>query len=676
MKHIKKAIQNLQKKQTLDKEKHLYILPEIFNFFDYYGARPYQNNQINVNPYAFYAEGLTTLIKDRKKMNYLHPLSKIHCLASSNGDWIKQAFVYSSMIRTSSSYDHDDNKEISLDNKDHFKESGTFLKQIFLLPFLKEMGINTLYLLPFFENSTKYKKGAFGSCYAIRNMFELDDMLYDPMLDEMSLHEQAQAFFEACHILNIRVIVDIIPRTSAIDSALIKDHPDWFYWIDAKALASYHPPHYKQINTLIPPSVENMEIVYRDPQTKDFLSHFRYDPKTSDAKKYERLVKHCELHQLDLLQEIKKEYGIVIAPAFSDWINDPQPIWNDVTYLRMYLDNNPLAKCHVNDEHPPYILFDSVKTNLYPCDTENHELWELLSDIVPFYQEHFGIDGVRIDMGHALPLNLVDMIISKAKLQDPDICFIAEELDTSKALVSKQQGYNMILGNGFSEESRIKEGNLRKFYHTVPTLPCPVFALSESHDTARVSAKKGKKELNLMLSTMNLFLPNGVAFLNSGQELFEVQPMNLGLDCREDEQYQLDKSDPRYGKLALFDPFYFSYNHFDHRLITMIERTRDIRREYLPALFDEAKHQPVIFDDTTYALGTYLFTKDKVLLVAINSDLNHRHTFQTDLSLLERNITCINEVYATNQNTSSPIQKENILSLSLAKGEVKLIELK
>ncbi|MDF9824570.1 starch synthase (maltosyl-transferring) [Breznakia sp. PF5-3] len=681
MKYIKKAIKNLEKKKVNCKLDKNYILPYNFNFFNYEDYKEFKHNQMNVNPYAFYAEGLKAIIKNKPNKDYLQSLSQLKQIKSKNGDWIKQAFVYSSMIRSSSSYDHDQDGQIKLCNDDGFKESGTFLKQIFILSYLKDMGIDTIYLLPFFENSKEFKKGEFGSCYAIRNIFTLDDTLYDPLLDELTLLEQAKAFFEACHILDMRVIIDIIPRTAAIDSTLIKENPDWFYWIDAAFKDDYKLPYYKHIKQLVPPNKKNMELVYQDPSTKKFLSHFCYDPKTSDSEKYTNLVKQCEATNENLLEAIEKEFGVIVAPAFSDWINDPQPVWSDVTYTRMYLDNNELAMCHIEEGHPPYLFFDSAKSSMHPCLKINTELWNKLTNIVPFYQKELGLDGVRIDMGHALPLALVDGIIKEAKKIDSDICFIAEELDISNAKTLKKQGYNMILGNGFSEESRIQQGKLQAFYRRVPNLACPVFALSESHDTSRVSAKTGKKELNIMLSALNLFLPNGVAFINSGQELFEVQPMNLGLDCEESERYNLPKDDPRYNKLALFDPFYFTYNDYDPRLINMLKILKDIRKEYLVAISTRNRHIAASFQsDDIYALGSYLINKDKTLLIVANTDLNNEHEYTSNLEVLtnktKQQIKSIKEIYSTADNPIPPVQNQNTLFLPFKKGEVKLIEIK
>ena len=676
MKFIKKAIKNLEKQKNTIQEDTTYVVPTLFQFFPYMNSKQVTKQNLQINPYDFYATGLNYIYQKRIHKNYLQPISLLCKEKKNNGNWIKQAFVYSSMIRTSSSYDHNQNNKLEVNNQEGFKESGTFLKQIFILPYLKEMGIDTLYLLPFFKTSKTYKKGAFGSSYAISNPIALDENLYDPMLNEMSLEEQAKVFFEACHFFNLRVIIDIIPRTSARDSIWIEKHPEWFYWIHANSEQEFVLPHYDRLETLLPATKNHMKIVYTQKETKEFLKHFQHDPKTLDKKKYEELVKRCKKEHKPLLEEIKKEFNLVVAPAFSDWINDPQPIWSDVSYLRMYLDNNSLAKQYIKNNHAPYILFDSAKSSMYPAQKSNQQLWKQLANIVPYYQKTFGIDGVRIDMGHALPLPLVKQIINKAKAFDSNICFIDEELDINKANSSKKKGYNMIIGNGFSEESRIQQGNLKAFYTKVPTLACPVFAYSESHDTCRISAREGKKQLNILLSAINLFFPNTVAFLNSGQELFEIQPMNLGLDCDENERYNLAKNDARYKQLALFDPFYFIYNDYDTTLRNMLIDLKDLRREYIKELHNKTKHMPASFDkEPLYALGSYLVKKQRVLLVVANTDLKHDHEIYATLAPLQQQFTKITDIYSTKKHSIPSILSQKHLFLPLKKGEVRFVEL-
>lgn len=77
-------------------------------------------------------------------------------------------------------------------------------------------------------------------------------------------------------------------------------------------------------------------------------------------------------------------------------------------------------------------------------------------------------------------------------------------------------------------------------------------------------------------------MPNGVPFINSGQEVYEIQPMNTGLDCRNYEQYVLPHNDRYFGKLALFDKFAIHYlNHMRWELPDTLEAVSKIRKDHL-----------------------------------------------------------------------------------------------
>ena len=77
--------------------------------------------------------------------------------------------------------DSDRSGELESKNIYGLKETGTFVKTLALLPLLKKMGIDTLYLLPISQYSTKNKKGDLGSPYGVSNFFKLDPNLKDPM---------------------------------------------------------------------------------------------------------------------------------------------------------------------------------------------------------------------------------------------------------------------------------------------------------------------------------------------------------------------------------------------------------------------------------------------------------------------------------------------------------------
>lgn len=679
MKYITKVIEELKKQNDLHQnDSYNYEVPALWNNAHTKGITTYHGGVI-VNPYTFYYENINALVNEKKNKNYLQPLSVLKNSKSKGGEWIKSAFAYSCMIRTSAAYDHDRDGYVTQSNLYGLKESGTFIKFMVLIPYLKRMGIDTIYLLPFFKTSSFDKKGEFGSCYAVSDFFEIDETLHDPLIEGMDVNEQCKAFMEVCHMHDLHVIIDIIPRTNAIRSQFLNEHPDWFYWIKKEYAQNFKPPHIDTVCKLAVATDDIMEKVYEHENCATFLKQFTLDPKSIDSKKYEKLIKKVKDNNLDLLTEIEKEYDITVACAFSDQVNDPQPVWSDVTFLRMYLDHPTLAQKYIDKDQAPYILFDVAKSNLHPGNIENRELWDTITNFIPFYQNHYGVDGVRIDMGHALPLKLVDEMLEKARENDPDICIIAEELDTRNDKISKEKGYNMILGNGFSEECRILEHRLHDFYYGARDLALPLFALGETHDTPRISARDGGKRLTNMLTLLNLFTPNGVAFLNSGQEFYEVQPMNLGLDCRENERWQLDKKDPRYGKLALFDSFYFTYD--TNEMIELLEKVMPIRKKYINEIKNVKKTIPAWFvTPWDLGLGSFFVKNDKAILVVANADMNEERVYEVQLENVLKNLKFYpkkcREIFS-NIEDSYPgyIESLHHIYVRMQPGEVKIIEI-
>jgi hypothetical protein len=107
---------------------------------------------------------------------------------------------------------------------------------------------------------------------------------------------------------------------------------------------------------------------------------------------------------------------VKIPGAFADWPpDDNQPPWGDVTYLRMY-------------DHPDfnYIAYNTIRmydSRLATPQHENRPLWERVVGIIPYYQREFHIDGVMIDMGHALPMALKSEMVKTARTIDPNFAF-------------------------------------------------------------------------------------------------------------------------------------------------------------------------------------------------------------------------------------------------------------
>ncbi|PKK86975.1 MAG: alpha-amylase [Tenericutes bacterium HGW-Tenericutes-8] len=608
-----------------------YAIPATFNLFGHDALSVLNNGEHLVNPYDF----LVDLIDQVLLKNYeSQPVGSLSALKGvkvpkttkkkMGGDWILKSTVYSMMIRTSTTWDHDRNGYIDENNIYHLKETGTFLKTLALLPLLDKMGVDAIYLLPISKFSLKNKKGELGSPYGVSNFFELDPSLSDPMIENnLSLDEQFQALVEAAHTLGMRVMIDIIPRTNATESDLIIDHPDWFYWINSSDLPFYKPPYVDEINDrTVSPTLKFMPTVYQSKAVLRHIGMFQFDPETQDKAKWAKLKKEYAKKGGSILELIDKHFGLTIAPAFSDHINDIQPPWTDVTFFRMYLDHPIETSKFLKDKNmPPYILFDTIKSNLYPGHKPNKALWDTLSNIIPHYQTTYGIDGARIDMGHALPKELVNQIIETARAVDPDFAFIAEELNPENAKHARGLGYNMIIGNGFSMEPHIWEGKLHHFYYKSVDLDCAVFACGETHDTPRLAARDGGQNLSEFLTVMNMFMPNGVPFINSGQEVYERQPMNTGIDPRPNELYMLEPTDPFYAKLALFDKFALHYlNHMHNDIPDNLAKVKPIRKKYLNVITDKKNYIPVTFLEGYNPVGFAYEAKDEILVIVGNAN--------------------------------------------------------
>ena len=683
-------------------ETYNYVIPDLWNAWGYQGEEMVRTSwgELIVNPYHFYSQVIESFIlpKAEDEVNYNQSLSLIKQSYQDKpgylgGDWIKDSVVYSMMVRTSTAWDHDRSGDLENHNLYNLNETGTFVKSLVLLPLLKKMGVDTVYMLPISKFSLKDKKGELGSPYGVSNFFEIDQSLKDNMTgSEMTVEEEFQAFVEACHILDMKVMIDIIPRTNSVESDLILEHPDWFYWVYTDTFHEYYPPYVPGLGSTLTPKPEYLPYVYTSEAVWNHIHKFSYAPNIIDPEKWERVVKeYHETEGASILDLVSREFGLTVAPAFSDHINDVQPPWTDVTFFRMYLDHPVESQKYLGgQELPPYILFDTIKSNLYKGKIINEGLWATLSNIIPHYQQHYGIDGARIDMGHALPSELVNRIIANARTNDPDFCFIAEELQEENAKVSRDNGYNMIIGYGFYQEPRVYEHRTHNFMYESRHLPCPVFAGGETHDTPRLAARDGGRTLSKMLTVMNMFMPNGVPFINSGQEVYETQPMNTGLDCRDYEQYMLPQNDRYFGKLALFDKFALHYlNHMRWELPDILEAISKIRHDHLKTFTNVENFVGLGFDnlgDPAIGFGYIEEGKrghynDNVFIIVASTNMHSPIDVTVHLENLReqsKNTWCTGKLLFSTHEWQREVHEFDYnrnLHLHLQPGEVKIIKL-
>lgn len=580
-------------------------------------AQEREEKEKSVNPFGFLISHIEAILKQGKEIP-----------EKSGESWIEHARIYNMFPRLAAAYDHDGDgviggsgQDITL-GKTGYRETGTFLKAIAMLGHIRSLGCNVLYFLPITAIGQYGNKGDLGSPYAIRNPYRLDERLRDP-LSSLTLEEQFRALVEACRLLDIKVIMEFVFRTGSKDADWAKEHPHWFYWID-KNIPERTPSMSAEEsgkaygNPIF--SKEELEIIKSKVHTHDFRNlpappagyrrMFKLPPgeaadvKTGADGKYIGFSKDPETGE---------SVETTVPGAFADWPpDDVQPPWNDVTYLKLYKDEDP--------ENPRfnYIAYNTIR--MYDADLARPELaqkdlWEKIIEIIPHYQKEFGINGVMVDMGHALPADLMTAIIDKARKEDPDFAFLSENFSIDRH--SADTGYNAVLGYSWSVEYK-REGLLGLLRHAgIDGMPIRFFATAESHNTPRAAARFGTAAYSKAMYIINAFVPNGIPFIHNGYELGETRPVNTGLDFSPE-----DLEEYRGKALPLFDRGSLNWQSGSD-ICRLIGKTNQIREKHIN-LVDGGRFE---FVDTgnDELISFALRGRNEELVIVVNTDY---HTSQ------------------------------------------------
>lgn len=505
-KNLDKVIETLEIINS-KKYKSDYYIPSIW--LDHDNS---ENNQlINIKPSQFFL----------KKIKEIHHISKN--ALSIPQDWTNHAIIYNIFTRYTTAYDHNQDGIISINTDNQFNELGTFLKSMALLPYLYQLGVNTIYLLPITSIGYDGRKGNLGSPYAIKNPYKLDENLNENILG-LDIETQFAAFVEAAHLIGMKVVTEFVFRTASKDSDLALEHPDWFYWIQDKIKDrepksndenKYGNPFFtvKQLAE-IKEKIQNKDFQKLPTPSESYRSMFTEIPKK---------VARVEGNIKGVLGDLNK-CSCKIPGAFADWPpDDIQPPWTDVTYLRLY--NHPAFN---------YIAYNTIRmydqrlNEKYKIDS----LWQNIINIIPYYQKNFKIDGVMIDMGHALPSALRTEIIKTARENNENFVFWEENFELTKHSV--KDGYNVSLGYmPFDAHLNYK---LREFVQMLSEkgTPIPFFGTAETHNTHRTASRKGNLRFSKFSWGLFNFLPS-LPFILNGFELASEHPINTGLCFEQNE---------------------------------------------------------------------------------------------------------------------------------------------
>ena len=515
---------------------------------------------IKINPPSFYLNAIDHIINQKQT-----PIIKGH-----GGKWTNNAIVYNMFVRTTCAFDHNGNGTLDLPvNAEGWRETGTFLKATVILPYLKSLGANTIHFLPITSIGLDGNKGTLGSPYAIKNPYKLDQNLNE-LNARLIIEEEFKLFMHAAHHLGIRVVVEFVFRTSSKESEWIKEHPEWFYWIKDKIKDRklHHHDETEYGNPIF--TDEELKNILRDvenekyddliPPHKIYREMFTTPPKPEDVK----------LENGRYIGKLEDGTRVRIPGAFADWPpHDTQPPWGDVTYLKIY-------------DHPDfnYIAYNTIRmydSRLAKPENVNKSLWEKIAEIIPHYQHTFGIDGVMIDMGHALPMDLKQDMIRRARGINPDFAFWDENFSVHEN--SKKEGYNAVMGYQWSDQHHPEKfkNMLRRF--STEGFPLPFFATSESHNTPRSAAREGGIVYSKYAWALSNFIP-AISFIHSGFELGETYPINTGLDFVKEE---LKKYPPE--TLPLFSEYAYDWLN-KNQFIDWIQKVSAVRKKYHDLIID------------------------------------------------------------------------------------------
>jgi hypothetical protein len=219
-----------------------------------------------------------------------------------------------------------------------------------------------------------------------------------------------------------------------------------------------------------------------------------------------RLVGYYYKKDTDEIDETKRAE---VFPAFCDTPFEIQPFWQDVTYLRIYVDKhgdlpvlNPLSFVTAK-------FFKDVELEI-ECKYRNEPLWELITKYFDKFK-HMGVDGFVLDMGHALPNDLKKGIKSvlpnvwEENLGAP-FSYLAETpvLITGKVFAYGQPGYNNPAQMKYYEENpeetiKFHITNIKKIFEEVAEFDeykGKMFGFPDNYNTKRIGQSPATRDLS------------------------------------------------------------------------------------------------------------------------------------------------------------------------------------
>lgn len=566
---------------------------------------------VAIDPYQFYADKLEAILAAPRQ-----PLLG----GGGGGSWTRNAIIYNIFPRVTAAYDHAHDDVLSITpSPEGWRDTGTLLKSIALLPYIKSLGINTVHLLPITSVGQDGKKGTLGSPYGIRNAYKLDENLAEPAVG-LDADMLFAGFVEAAHHLGMRVVMEFVLRTSSKDGDWIGEHPEWFYWVREdvpdRLPGSDDPNAYG--NPLFPP--DDLHTL------KDMVARGDFSALVPPPESYQALFtvpprpERVTLENGRWVGVLDDGTRVRVPGAFADWPpDDNQPPWTDVTYFRMY-------------DHPDfnYIAYNTIRMydeRLAQPENAVHDLWDAIVGAIPHYQKNFGIDGVMMDMGHALPMPLKQRVVNAARAINPDFAFWDENFLIAQQSVD--EGYNAVLGYmvfDYHLPDKMRDFLTRLSHER---LPLPFFATAETHNTPRAASREFALQYVHYALILSAVVP-GLPFIHSGFELMETKPINTGLGFT-DEMIAENPTDT----LPLFSEWAYDWTRPDN-LVASIRYALEIRQKYQRLLSNPHPNTFIMgYSDNPHFIAFARMDDEQALIIVLSTSMGTREVGRAYIPLCD-----------------------------------------
>lgn len=126
------------------------------------------------------------------------PLYRAHAALKSPA-WLDDAVIYQLSVRAF---------------------GGSFAGMHARLDYLQELGVNTVWMMPFHPIGIERRIGPLGDPYAVRDFLAIDP--------ELGSADELRALIGAMHARGMRVLQDWTLNRASCDNSLTRTHPDWF----------------------------------------------------------------------------------------------------------------------------------------------------------------------------------------------------------------------------------------------------------------------------------------------------------------------------------------------------------------------------------------------------------------------------------------------------------------